>query len=83
MALESTCNDGTFVVVFPDSSPVRLRLLYRLAGSMPPDWGTCVSSALLARLCPDFVEVATSEPLETPVWPDMVNSGVERAAAER
>ena len=38
--------------MFSASSPLKLRLLYRLAGSKPPERITCVSSALFARLCP-------------------------------
>jgi hypothetical protein len=38
--------------VLSPSSPLKLRLLYRLAGSIPLERITCVSSALFARLCP-------------------------------
>lgn len=52
-APELTCNDAMAeVTLLSPSSPLKLRLLYRLAGSIPPERITCVSSALFARLCP-------------------------------
>jgi hypothetical protein len=59
-----TCNDALLGVTFSPSSPLKLRLLYRLAGSVPPMRITCVSSALLARLWAGFDgcgELAASE----------------------
>jgi hypothetical protein len=52
-APELTCKDAMVeVTLLSPSSPLKLRLLYRLAGSIPPGRITCVSSALLARLWP-------------------------------
>lgn len=56
------CDDALLGVIFSPSSPLKLRLLYRLAWSVPPV--RTVSSALLARLCAGFDgcgELAASE----------------------
>jgi len=46
------CNTALLGVIFSPSSPLKLRLLYRLAWSAPP--ARIVSSALLARLWAGF-----------------------------
>lgn len=77
-ALVPTCNDAMFEERFFSSNPLKLRLLYRLAGSSPPVRMTCVSSALLARLCPSLPEGGESGLLRTAFcvdW-DMPAAGV-------
>ncbi len=57
-----TCNEAMFSERCFSSNPLKLRLLYRLAGSNPAA-RAAVSSALLARLCPDLTEGGISRPL--------------------
>lgn len=61
VGLVSTCNEAMFVARLFSSSPLKLRLLYRLAASNPPERMTWVSSALLALLCPGLMGGDTSE----------------------
>lgn len=63
---ELACNGTMLGAMFSASSPLKLRLLYRLAGSTPPERITCVSSALFARLCPGLNGAGSSGAPEIP-----------------
>jgi hypothetical protein len=47
---------GAVAVAVPPSSPLKLRLRYRLAVSMLDTWESCELSALVVRLCPGRVD---------------------------
>lgn len=57
-----------FVVRLLASTPLLLRRLYLFAGSTPPCRVICVSSALLARLCPLLADGSLSELTTTALW---------------
>ena len=63
---EPACSCAMLGAVISASNPLKLRLLYRLAGSTPPERITCVSSALFARLCPGLIGGDSSETAEIP-----------------
>jgi hypothetical protein len=79
---ELTCIDAMLAVSAFPSSPLKLRLLYRLAASAPLDRPIEESSALIARLWPGLVG-PDSSPLAGGICSEGVELVVAVAVAER
>jgi hypothetical protein len=65
------------------SRPLKLRLRYLFAASMPPDRPIDESSALIARLCPGLEEPVLSPLDEDCVWSEGAAPEADVAVVER